>query len=801
MKFKFKNLPQTILLKLFRRRRYRSAVRSYGYPVRKHKHQDGGFVLVVVIAMLLILTSLLPAFVLLAKLETSSTKAATNSNTGFYTAETGLNLRAKEIQDKFVGYERPSAAPSANPQYPRSWQDCLDNDNSNDGSGDFICKHFNKQNNNQINDQDLITYVKEDPDNPSSIRINEPSDPFTGLSAQEYRYDVTSVAVNSNQRFPTAIQTMRFKSRLVPLFQFLMFYRNDLDFSVPPDMSLNGPIHTNGNLYLNAGSNNTLTINGQVSMASTLYRGAKIGDSCTGTVRINASSLDCNSGSKRRSYNQSGVSSWNNAIRVGIDPLTVPAPGELDPIPGRLYWDKADLRVVLKIESGTNIPTIEVRNQSPINSVNAAATNSLRTCSNPLISTTLRNKASGPPVNPNYIGTDTVLNVNSAAGFREGDVVIVGTDYDSNVIAPGGVNIATNRITLRRQLGHSYQTGTIASTGNTIRKAIVSTSNTFYNYREKQGASGGNAGSYIRMLNVDVQGLLNCIQLSVNNGASLMGLNPNGTQKGLDETSDGGLVLFLTVDGPNANTDVTSATSPNTPNSYGIRLYNGKYLYSNLIGASEIQGLTVVSDQAVYIQGDYNMKDDPNTPLPLDEGDDPTTPLPRRERWRPAAILADTINVLSNAWRMDDSNSRGYVGNVPSSQVLYNDSARTPTETWVNAAFLSGTEITGGVNGTAGQDLGSSSNSGGVNNYPRFHEHWNSDVPFNYKGSFVSLNRPRRVNSPFCGSALPTTCNIYTPPIRNWDYDTAFSDAANLPPLTPRAVYLRQEVFSRNFNR
>lgn len=103
--------------------------------------------------------------------------------------------------------------------------------------------------------------------------------------------------------------------------------------------------------------------------------------------------------------------------------------------------------------------------------------------------------------------------------------------------------------------------------------------------------------------------------------------------------------------------------------------------------------------------------------------------------------------------------------------------------------FLSGTNTT-----TVGNT------SGGVNNYPRFHEDWLEYlVPFNYKGSFVGLNVPRRVNSAFCGSGA--TCNIFTPPVRNWDYDTDFENAANLPPLTPRFVYLRQEVFSRDFER
>lgn len=777
MKYKLKNLPKILLLQLLKQPKYRYRTRKYRY---QYKYQNGGFILPIVISMILILTSLLIAYTLLLKIDTSTTKASAKSNTGFYAAEAGLNIRAKQVQDKFVGYNRPQGSS------PSSWEDCVDGDTTNDGSNDFACSTQT------FNDQKLITYVEEGDNNPNAISIPA-GEPFAGLSAQEYRYDVTSVAVSSENN-PTAIESMRFKSRLVPLFQFLTFYNNDLDFAVPPSMNLVGPIHTNGDLYLDASS--TLSINGQVSTAGRLYRGNKIDNNCNGTVNIydlsTARTLSCGSG--RTTYSQSSVSAWNNQIRIGIDPLTVPLPDALNPTPGKTYWDKADLRVVLKLDPSSGNPSgIEVRDQYN-NRDNTATTNLLNSCT-VTPSTILQNEAAG---DSNYEADDITLRVTSTAGFKVGDVVVVGTDYDSNVIAGPDIDNDKNvdsgtTIILKRQLGHTYQTSPIASAGNSVRKAIVSTSNTFYNYREKNGGSGPNAGKFIRMLNVDVQGLLNCAY-----SQNLMG-------KALNENTDGGLVWFLTVvDGPNSTTDVTAGGSPNN---YGVRLYNGTYLYSRQSSAPEIQGLTVVSDQAVYIRGDYNLKDDPATGT--NEGDDPTT-ASVTERWRPAAILADTINVLSNAWNMDDSYSRQYSLNVPNpipssgSTISGGTTAianRSASATKINTAFLGGNEIPGGANGTAYQGGGWSSSGGGLNNYPRFHEDW-SGINLTYRGSFISLNKPRRVNGPWCGSSsINSSCNIYNPPNRNWNYDTDFNNAANLPPLTPRIVYLRQEVFLRNFDR
>lgn len=165
-----------------------------------------------------------------------------------------------------------------------------------------------------------------------------------------------------------------------------------------------------------------------------------------------------------------------------------------------------------------------------------------------------------------------------------------------------------------------------------------------------------------------------------------------------------------------------------------------------------VQGLTIVSDQAAYTWGHYNSVNK-----------------------IPAAILADTFNPLSGNW--NDANSNNW-------------SARGAVNTTFNAAVLAGTDTTGGIDGAGGQG---GAYNGGLENYPRFHENW-SGRTFTYRGSFVSLETPRHQ-----AGAWSYGSPQYTAPGRNWDYDTDFNDAANLPPLSPRFVYLRQELFVRDF--
>jgi hypothetical protein len=255
------------------------------------------------------------------------------------------------------------------------------------------------------------------------------------------------------------------------------------------------------------------------------------------------------------------------------------------------------------------------------------------------------------------------------------------------------------------------------------------------------------------MLEVNLRGLLDCVQL-----------NPLVFGFRLDDATEGGLVFHFTVFGPDSN----------RINGYGVRIKNGAEIASTLPGAPRPRGLTIVTDQALYVQGDFN-----------------------KTNWIPAAFLTDSLNILSNAWTDD---SRSY----------RNLNERAAENTEVNAAFLAGTDTTGGTEGRGGQDRGNY--NGGLENYPRFHEDWTGKT-LRYRGSFVSLGASRHVNGPWCGTGGSGTydpltnrvinrsgCNIYNPPIRNWAHEARFSQG-QLPPLSPRFVYLRQERFLREFER
>jgi hypothetical protein len=173
-----------------------------------------------------------------------------------------------------------------------------------------------------------------------------------------------------------------------------------------------------------------------------------------------------------------------------------------------------------------------------------------------------------------------------------------------------------------------------------------------------------------------------------------------------------------------------------------VRLVNGQKLPS--------QGLTVVSENPVYVQGDYNTVDKV-----------------------PAAVLGDAITVLSNNWELNEYDTKG--------KDL--TSQRLATETTVNAAFAMGPHA----------EAEPGAGNGEFNNLIRFLEDW-KDVNFNYKGSIVALWHSQEATTPWrcCGDDGD---NYYRPPIRNWGYDPLFD--TNPPPGTPMGIVILRGQWSQ----
>jgi hypothetical protein len=226
-----------------------------------------------------------------------------------------------------------------------------------------------------------------------------------------------------------------------------------------------------------------------------------------------------------------------------------------------------------------------------------------------------------------------------------------------------------------------------------------------------------------------------------------------------------GMVYISDVTAGSSLTKIFSGTSYTT-SKRAIRLKNGAKI-------APVKGLTFVSENPVYIQGNYNTGDSPpsNTgtytnPIGTDSGNAYT--------WKPCAIVADAINVLSNAWTWDNSATTG--------------TARVASNTTINAALVTGNVASDGTN-----------YSGGGENFIRFLENW-SGQSFTYYGSMVQFWKSKQATGPWSSSST-----VYTAPTTNkWFYDIHFAGdpsnpAGNANPIPPGnpgfqlAAYLQQQ--------
>jgi hypothetical protein len=155
-----------------------------------------------------------------------------------------------------------------------------------------------------------------------------------------------------------------------------------------------------------------------------------------------------------------------------------------------------------------------------------------------------------------------------------------------------------------------------------------------------------------------------------------------------DDTTEGGLVVFLSVRGPNSR----------GANNYAVRVYDAQRLRFR----ENSSGVTFASDVAFYVAGNFNCADpdeavqESSEPMPCGPGD----PRDRRVGKRPAAIVADTINVLSCAWLEGEKGetrgmTRALVGigsaSVYTSEILGTGATRAAMGEGTRAAVLAHT--------------------------------------------------------------------------------------------------------------
>ena len=686
---------------------------------------DRGMALIGVIVLSSLLMALAVTFSVAVRSDTRQRGALGSSITGFYAAESGLNRGMGEYRNIFLNYNVPSG-------------------------NDFAQRMFN------LGERNVHYQMTPRPMNPQQIVIPS-GELFAGLNALQYRYTVNSNAVNKIGDVEARVGA-EFLVGYIPLFQFVAFYRNDLEILPGPTMNLMGRVHTNGNLYLNAVNQLNIVDNPavgvftvQVSSGGSLYRGRKDRSECTGSVNIDMlqdlvapfgdldpKNLPCNGGGTRL-VPGAELATWQGSIIDDIGNIAVPEPDIIDVGTG-IFWERADLRIVLRLDESDNLPGLPPGPTLPhsiqVQDVTGARDDALTGFLQQFVA-----DAAWNAINSTYRGT----------------MPLFYTDVPGCNCAPGVETCTNATLTCYTPALPSRPSGGGSGAYSDVMGAAIGSFDLdyrrggFYNHREDR---------WMLLLNLNLTDL---IAWNATNGEPFFATT---------DDSDGGLVIFVTIDGP-ASAGI---------NNYGVRIFGSADipLPGGIGVVADPTGVTVVSDQAMYVIGHYNRGTAAGG-------------LPRQ----PAALIGDSVNVMSQRLWRGASAATGCGGDCCTGNLCRDgqsvdtlgSSRRSADSTWINSAFLGGVDTT--VVGTY---------NGGLENYPRFHENW-SGRALNYQGSFVSLGEPEHIAGAWCGTGGSTTsgCNIYNPPARNWNFDPAFNDVANLPPLTPRFVYVQQVLFTEDF--
>jgi hypothetical protein len=768
------------------------------HPIVLHLFRDQrGIVLVMALMLMGLMSALAATYSARVRADTALRGAAGRERKAFYAAEQGLNMAMARTQTRFDNF---------NPQAVNS----VVTDTVTVGSGA---------------QQRTVSYeLKPVADcYPCARETIGAGNAFAGLSSVPYRYTLTSAAENAASEEEVKLGA-DFTVHNIPIFQFLAFYRNDLYIMPLPAMTLNGRIHTNGDLRLN--SDTTLSVADspqvplvQVSAGDDIFRGAvKYGsNTCTSNSvlidrRSDNTPLAMGPCNLTTPVSQTTINGYGGSVLANVANIQLPSTQSMARGAGNLYWDNADLRIVLLLDTtvrprltsfcGDPLPnTNGVNGLFPIEvqtrdgSRDVAKTNALWNfmCQRrgAIFYTDIPTAAGANGDQLPISGNNTSTTVSDSANeyrpnfetdsrvYRRvgddtsGDGLINNRDRNDDicptveavgVIAPWWRPTSCTIATLTWPLLKANAPSTSWYKDNDYRRGG------FYNRREDR---------WMYLLNVNIRALLEWNARAGADGGNFalisaqdLGSDDNG---GVG-VQDGGVILYLSVQGANSLAAV---------NNYGVRVFDSADLdtrgttFPFPAPGGDPTGITIVSDQAAYIGGNFNLRDK-----------------------YPAAILADALNILSQGWEIP--NADGMRNDHKSTDRLTDRGvpaadwpcgaggcgaftrAAAPYELVVNAAFIAG--VGPSPDGEGNYD-------GGLENYPRFHESW-SNRHLQIQGAFVSLGTSlHAVNNWEFGSG--TGAGIYDPPNRPWNYDAAFDDVRNLPPLTPNITYIQQRMYTR----
>jgi len=219
-----------------------------------------------------------------------------------------------------------------------------------------------------------------------------------------------------------------------------------------------------------------------------------------------------------------------------------------------------------------------------------------------------------------------------------------------------------------------------------------------------------------------------------------------------------------------ASCDTTGQANRVTGARHALKLVNGSS--THLPGTGSGGGVTVASENPVYVQGNWNANAAGGTNF--------------TSAHVPSGVIADSVTLLSVAYTdLRSLQQPTQLGNRPAAQTYFRlaiaagKNVPFPHPAWAPACC-----------GSNFDDFGT---DGGVHNFLRYLENWGG-VNSNYRGSLISFYYSRQ------GVGTFKCClRVYGAPNRNYSFDNDFLDPSKLPPGTPRFQDIDNLGYAQDF--
>ena len=657
--------------------------------------------------------------------------------------------------------------------------------------------------------------------------VNNQFDPLKGKYV--FRRDVSVIAratiiPTSGAQTPLTSYVMeKISVRGAPLFSHAIFYNMDLEIFPGPNMTISGPVHSNGSLYLYPGNGSTLAFTDQVTCTGGIYHAAAPYDvssdgasaaARTGSITIpNKATVATNlystfwqdttqgtgtAGTVWSNFRTNASQVWNGNLQTGAfgiqnySPVAVGAyaaqtttavdnsintgrtliePPNTPAIADPNYNQKTDIEyqkyssnagIYIQVTPSTGTITVSSRSKSYPTTVT------------PLAIPAGSNLVTIHPYNQTTPSTTTGV----VKTYAVGAMITSGTNKNKYPLTTTTTTTTTPSTTTVTSSGTTTTPGTPSVSPSSVVTYVSSSTppSTSSSTSTSTGSTTLNSGMYdqhrqmgIDTVDLNMDAFRNAVAVMagqatyINSAGTSTAVDPvHNVFTGLTTANWTGIVYVEVTGAPTTDpiTGATYAASSAASLATGVRLLNGTNKLPSYGTANP--GLTIATNAPVYIKGNYNA--DGNTNPNVNGSADPSVNAETGEV--PACIAADAITILSPGF--SDATSLSSFCPAASATVE------------ISAAFLTGI--------TPSNKNGNTQSSGGAHNLPRFLENWSGKSTY-IRGSLVCLFESRVFTQPYNASGY------YSPPTRNWGFNSLFR-AGIYPPGTPSVQSYRRIDFT-----